>query len=187
MGAINKDLICSFDLESFGLYPDWSLLLCGSIKPWGKPVETYRLDDLPGETPGDDSRLVAALVERLSKFMVLIAHYGRMHDRVYLNSKAARYRLPLLPPRGRIIDPYQVAKRHLKLSSNSLEALSGFLGIKTKKLPMDNSQWFRAAFDRSREGMDYVVRRCVLDVVILEEMTEPLIPFLGDINMWGSA
>lgn len=185
--SINKELVCSFDLESFGLHPDWSLLLCGSLKPWGKPPKTYRLDDYPGKYFSDDSKLVEVLVSELSRYFILIAHYGRMHDRLYLNSKAVKYGLTVLNPRGRLIDPFQLAKNHMKLSSNSLAAVSGFLGVKSKKTPIDNEAWHRAAFDHDRPSMDIIVKHCEVDTIVLEEIMTPLIPFVGDINRWGSA
>ncbi len=58
----------------------------------------------------------------------------------------------------------------------------GFQG-KTK---VDPEHWNKAALDGCRKSMDYIVEHCEADVILLEEVTELLRPFVPKVTQWGS-
>ena len=115
--------IASFDLETSSLLADFGIVLCGVVKPWNEPPIVFRVDDLHGKVSSDDSVLVRRLIAELSQYLILVAHNGVMFDRKFLNARAVKAKIEPLNPRGRIIDPVWLARKHLNLRSNSLEAV----------------------------------------------------------------
>lgn len=180
-------MIVSFDLETSSLQAGFGVLLCAVIKPWKKAPIVLRIDSDPSGVNSDDSRLVSATITALRPYNILIAHNGVDFDRRFLNSRAVKWELDPLNPRGNIVDPVKIARRHLRVGSNSLASLSSFLATKHRKSPVDGDIWVRATLDRDKDAMDSIVKHCIADVLVLEEVAEKLIPFAGRITEWGSA
>jgi len=80
-----------------------------------------------------------------------------------------------------------VARRHFAMSWNGLESLSVFLETKARKSPVDGGLWLRAILDHDKAALDAIVKHCVNDVLVLEEVVTKLQPYLGKIQEWGSA
>ena len=179
--------IASFDLETSSLLADFGIVLCGVVKPWDEPARIFRIDDYGGHVGSDDSPLVGRLIAELGEYLILVAHNGVMFDRKFLNARAVRARLEPLNPRGRIIDPVWLARKHLNLRSNSLEAVSMHLQTVHRKLPVDGAVWQKAVLDHDKVALDEIVAHCVEDVLVLEEVCERLQMFVGKIQEWGSA
>lgn len=183
-GVKHYGLAASFDLECYGLDPVYGRLLCGVIKPfqYGEP-QIYRIA-VPGN---DDSALTATLVEELSKYSILFAHNGLWFDRAMLNGRALAYGLPILDPKHKIVDPFQIARKHLNTKRNSLDALTNLCHIPESKMHVDAEMWCKVAFDHDEEAFKIIIERCVSDVRILEELAIRTLPFMGNINPFGSA
>ena len=178
--------ICVFDLETSSLKANFGIILCGVHKPIGGKASVLRIDDFTDKW-SEDASLVGALIGELSTPLILVAHNGVRFDRPFLNARAARWGLEPLNPRGRIIDPVVVARRHFAMSWNGLESLSVFLETKARKSPVDGGLWLRAILDHDKAALDAIVKHCVNDVLVLEEVVTKLQPYLGKIQEWGSA
>jgi len=179
-------IITTMDLETSNLKANFGVVLCGVYKPMGGKHQVLRLDDFTDKW-SEDRDLVAALIAELSTPLILVAHNGVRFDRPFLNARAARWGLAPLNPRGRIIDPVVVARRHFAMSWNGLESLSVFLQTKHRKHPVDGGLWLRAILDHDKSAMDEIVEHCVNDVLVLEEVVEQLQPYIGKVQEWGSA
>ena len=184
-----KDLIATFDLETTNLNGVFGVVLCAVIKPWGGETTTFRIDHKPyrGKRNSDDSYLVKTIVDELSQYKILIAHNGVNFDRPYLNTRALLWGIEPLNPRGMMVDPVKVARRHLRFGYNSLDRLAQFLNTNAQKSAVLGPTWVKAAMDRDRESMDYIVEHCVADVLALEEVAMKLMSFVPKINEWGSS
>jgi len=182
---MSSDFLACFDLETSSLSADFGVVLCGVVKPWQGKARVYRIDELAGDVPSDDHLVVAALIEALSQYDILVAHNGVRFDRPYLNTRALKWGLPLLNPFGKIIDPVQHARRYLRMGGNSLANVAKTI-TKHQKSSVDGNVWVRAAMDRDKEAMDTVVKHCIKDVVVLEAVTERLRPFIKKIDERGS-
>ena len=178
--------VSCFDLETSSLKANFGVVLCGVIKPIGGKRAVLRLDDYTDKW-SDDKELVRDLIADLSQPLVLVAHNGVRFDRPFLNARATRWSLAPLDPRGRIIDPVVVARRHFAMSWNGLESLSVFLQTRHRKSPVDGGLWLRAILDHDRAAMDEIVQHCVNDVLVLEEVVTQLKGYIGKIQEWGSA
>jgi len=178
--------ICVFDLETSNLKANFGVVLCGVYKPIDGKCRVLRLDNFTDKW-SEDRELVGALIAELSAPLVLVAHNGVRFDRPFLNARAARWGLSPLNPRGRIIDPVVVARRHFAMSWNGLESLSVFLQTEHRKHPVDGQLWLRAILDHDKSAMDEIVEHCVNDVLVLEEVVTQLQAYIGKIHEFGSA
>ena len=171
-----------FDLEMTSLKANFGVIICGVVKPCGGEAKIFRVK----QVSTDDRRIVADLVEELNKYTVLVAHNGVRFDRPFLNSRAVKWGLPVLNPTGKLYDPVLVARRKLAISWNGLESLACFLGCKNRKYETVGDLWLRASLDHDKVALDEIVKHCIADVALLDEVAERLEPLIGMINSWGS-
>ena len=173
---------CMFDLETSNLKADFSVLLCACIKPYRQPAIVFRADDYPEwkDKRQDDSKIVKAISEELSRHAIIIGHYSSKFDIPYLRAKAVKYHLPPLPPMFGI-DTYYIAKGAFCVSSRRLENLTRYFEL-GKKVGVEGGLWMEAAMSGSRVAMDAIVEHCVADVDILEKLAEVSFPYLRSIK-----
>ena len=184
MSKLYTGLAASFDLECTpGLDPVWSRLLCGVVKPWKQDAKVFRLS----RASANDSGLVKVLVEELSHYAILFAHNGLWFDRAFLNGRALHYNLPTLDIAGKIVDPYQLARKHLNTKKNSLDALAAHFNLSKQKMHISPEVWVRASLDHDEEAMLELIERCKSDCEVLEELAQRLLSVVGNITPWGSA
>lgn len=176
-------LAASFDLESTGLKPDYGRLLCGVVKPWGQEPIAFRLD----HAKSDDSALVSELVEELSQYAILFAHNGVYHDRAFLNGRALQYNLPILDNSAKMVDPCLIARRHLNMGRNTLDALAQHFNLNEQKMHLSPEVWVRASLDHDEAAMEKIVERCISDTLVLEELAQRVLALVSNITPWGSA
>lgn len=179
-------MIATFDIETTSLRADFGSLLAVCIKPWGQKVQTYREDEYPRERRSRNPEMLKDVIHRLNEYPILVAHNGVNFDRKWLNTVAVLEGLDPLDPRGKIIDPVLIARRHLGFSSNRLDALSDWLSTKYKKSPVRRDVWLRASLDADKEALDYIVDHCIKDVEVLEEVMWKMRQYIPQINAWGS-
>lgn len=182
-------MCCVFDLETTNLNADFGVVLCGVVKPAFAPPKIFRADKLNPDwkrSRSDDSAVIEAIADELTKYDILIAHNGARFDLPFLRTRLAKHKLPPFPNTIKLVDPVWVARNKLKLSYNSLEQLIDFLGITEKKTPVSGDQWLSASLDGCVESMDYIVRHCVQDVLSLERVVTKLKHYSTQFNAWGS-
>lgn len=177
----------AFDLETTHLNADFGVLLCAVVKPSGGEPIVFRADKLNKRwrtNRSDDSAIIKATVEELSKWDIWIAHNGAKFDVPWLRTRLAKHGLPPLPSK-KLLDPVQLARNKLKMSYNSLDKLATFLGVNSKT-EVEPDHWLRASLDGDKEAMDYVVQHCVEDVLTLEKIVGVLKEYSSNLNTWGS-
>ena len=183
----DEQFLATFDIETTSLKADFGSLLAVCIKPWGQPVKIYREDEYKRPRRSRNPQMTTDVINELNKYPILVAHNGVRFDRPWLNTIAILEDLDVhMDVKGKIIDPLMIAWRHLNFSSNSLAALSDWLGTKDKKTLVDREVWLRAGMDNDKKALDYIVDHCVKDVKVLEELLWKLRKFIPQINGWGS-
>jgi uncharacterized protein YprB with RNaseH-like and TPR domain len=176
-------LAASFDIETYGLDPIYGRVLIGSIRPWHKKPITFRAE----HASSDDSALVADIIGELSKYAILFAHNGMWFDRAFLNGRALAYGQPILDVKGKLVDPYQIARKHLNTKRNSLDALASHFHLTEQKMHLSPEVWVKAALDHDENAIKTLVKRCESDTKVLEQLVERVLPLMGNITPWGSA
>jgi len=180
-----------FDLETFSLSADTGILLCAAIKEYGhnKPPTVIRADQFK-EWKNERSNvrpMVTAVLEALEDFDIYVAHNGQFFDKVMLTSWALKFGKRVDLRFAKFIDPVLLARRHMKLTRNSLSSLLAFLDIPETKTSIQWHHWMRAAFDGNTHSLDYIVDHCVVDVKLLEKAYDRTKKLVKGIDEKGSS
>jgi uncharacterized protein YprB with RNaseH-like and TPR domain len=174
---------CSFDIECTSLNADFGIVLCAVIKPSGGAPKVFRGDQL--NKKWDTKRSDDSAAEELAKYDILAAHNGARFDMPFLRTRMMRWGMPPMP-KPKIVDPCQILRQQFKLSSNSLDRSTSFLGFNSKS-PVEGNMWLQASLDGNRKAMNYIVKHCVEDVLMLEKMVREIKGYCSSFNGWGSA
>lgn len=171
-----------FDLEMSNLNADYGIVLCGVVKPYKGESKIFRIDKYPlyKKDRADDKALITALRDELERYDVVVGYNSKRFDVPFLNARLLSHGLKKLPP-PKHIDVYWQARFKLKLSSSRLEAVQEFLGLEVKKTRIDGRHWVRAVAGY-RADLDYIVKHCVLDVDVLEEVYCAMLPFIDVVH-----
>ena len=184
MSRAIPQLLATFDLETFGgLDPTWGRLIVGVVKPWKEEPIVFRVN----RVKSDDSKIVADVINELKKYAIIAAHNGLYFDVQFLNGRALEYNIPPIPPEKKLIDPCQVARKHLGMRRNSLDAIAAHMHLDEQKMHVPAEVWVKAGMDNDKEALNILVERCVSDVRVLECLTERMLPLMRNITPWGSA
>lgn len=178
----------SFDLETSHLDADFGVILVAVVKPAGGHPKVFRLDELSKDFDrrrSYDKPLVKALVDELEQYDILAAHNGVRFDLPFLRARMLKWGLPPLK-NFKVVDPCQLSRNKLKLSGNSLDKCTSFLGFNTKT-QVDGDLWVKAALDGNRKAMNYIAKHCVEDVIMLEQWVRKMKGYISTYNGWGSA
>lgn len=182
------------DIETTDLEADRGFILCASFKLHGKKslIYTTRIDDDPkyrsiNKKTGlvnlfDDSVCIRAIYQWIEDERpdFLVTYNGGFFDLPYINARLAIISRKTLPV-FRHIDHYRTSKFYLKLHSKSLDTLARHLQIVERKTWYDISTWRRAEFG-STPDLDLIVKHCEIDVRVLEECHDRVVPLLKTIR-----
>lgn len=124
----------------------------------------------------DDGRIVKNLWKLLDEADIVIAHNGKKFDIPKIN---ARFILNECPPPSfyKQIDTKEVAAKQFGFSSNKLDALAGYFGIRHKD-DTDFDLWVRC-LNGEQEALNYMEKYNRGDVVILEKVYLKLRPWIN--------
>lgn len=181
-----------FDLETTGLNADDGIILCAAIKEYRAPrntIKVIRADDFPSwkNHRTDNKAVVATIMAGLREYDILVAHNGQWFDKPMLNSFCLKYGMEPELRGVKFIDPYQLAKRHMRLHSNSQHSVIKFLGVKDQKTHVDFDHWTKAAMEGSKESMDYIVDHVIKDVYSMEGVYDATRRLVKRIDDGGSS
>ena len=161
-----------FDLETTDLKADGGQILCGSIKPFGSPIETYR-SDIYSKKGGDDHNVLSEIRNRLREFDYVVTWYGTGFDMPFLKTRLLLNNLDSL---GEIYhyDLYYTSRYHYLFNSNRMQSVEEalFQG-KTHKTRLSRVLWAKAQsfnYKERIEALDYIADHCEMDVISLEEI-----------------
>jgi uncharacterized protein YprB with RNaseH-like and TPR domain len=164
------------DIEASNLDANFGVILSAAIKPYHRPIELF-----VNTEKWDDSQVVKQIANRINDFDVLVTFYGHKFDIPFFRARLLHADPSLvLKPTLHHIDLYYVARRALKLHSNSLETLTEFFNIKGKTR-LKGEMWIRATAG-DETGLKYVVEHNKWDVVILEKLYDVLKDYVGMIR-----
>jgi DNA polymerase III epsilon subunit-like protein len=159
------------------------------IKPSGEKAKVFRLDKLSPKWSTKrsfDKPIIEAFCGELSSYDIVAGHNHVKFDLGFLRTRLLRWGLPPLREFKAAIDSCQMLRNKFKLSWNSLDRATDFLGT-NQKTPVNGDTWLQASLDGNTKAMNEIVAHCLADV----EMTEDLIIRLKDystkLNCWGSA
>jgi uncharacterized protein YprB with RNaseH-like and TPR domain len=179
-----------FDLEMSSLNADGGIILCCSVKEYGKKgVTCVRADSFKSwkDNRTNEKDLIQAISNELDKYDILVAHNGERFDKKFFNAKCLQYHLKPILRFKKLIDPVQLSWRHLRLGRNTLAALIDYLEIPVKKTPLELHRWLEASLEGSKKSMDIICTHCDYDVITLEQVYDRLRFLIDKIDNRGSA
>lgn len=173
--------ILFYDIESAGvnaLKSDLGFVLMFGYK-WGHEkdakVLTIKRSDLKRF---DDRALLTALSKKIEAADLVVAHFGSVFDRRFIQGRLLINQLPPIPP-TKMRDTCMIARSVANYSSNRLHNLGITLGLRNKKIEKGSgwpAWWFRA-MQGDMKAIQEMAVYCKGDVLALEELYHRLLPF----------
>jgi uncharacterized protein YprB with RNaseH-like and TPR domain len=166
------------DIETSNLDANFGIILTYCIKVREEDTilcDTITKDDIANnEFDKPDKRLVAHLIEDMSGFDRLVAHYGERFDLKYIRTRALYLGLPFFDyGELNIDDTWVMAKNKLKLNSNRLGTVAEALFGHTDKNAVSFKYWI-GAMHADEESLAYILDHNKRDVLELEKVWEAL-------------
>jgi uncharacterized protein YprB with RNaseH-like and TPR domain len=175
--------IAFLDIETTRLVADNGLgfILCCSMKIWHeKKIKTVRIDASKDykKCLYNDTFVVDGIADWLIKEdpEVIVTYNGDFFDIPYINTRRLGANKKPLPP-CRYMDHFKTSRYNLKLHSMGLNAMAEHLGVVHHKTRFEPIVWQRAMFG-SKPDLDKIVHHCELDIVVLEECHDKVLPVL---------
>lgn len=168
------------DIEASALEAVFGRMLCVGYRWEGeKKIYCPSLADFPKlhkKDPTDDTELCKEITKVLTQADVVVTWYGRRYDIPFIQSRCLANNLPPIPDLTQI-DLWETARSKLKLYSNRLAVVQGFLELPEEKTPIEAKHWVRAKCG-FKEDLNYVIKHCVADIEILEQAYEKMKPLI---------
>lgn len=130
----------------------------------------------------DDKELVVKIAKLLNEAHIVVGHNLKRFDRRRINARLIYHGIPRPAP-YREEDTLTLAKKHFGFTSNKLEYLAKFLGVKHKKLTQrkySGMDLWTACLDNVKEAWVEMEQYNKRDVLALEGVYNRLAP-------WGTA
>lgn len=124
-----------------------------------------------------DKQLIQKLHKVLDNADVIIAHNGDRFDIKKGNTRMVKHGiLPYTP--GKTIDTLKVAKNNFAFTSNKLDDLAKFLGVKGKMKHSGYSLWKKCREEDDAQSWETMRKYNAVDVLVLEEVYLKLRPWI---------
>jgi uncharacterized protein YprB with RNaseH-like and TPR domain len=176
---VKKPKILFFDIESGGvnaLKSDLGFVLMFGYK-WAHEkkakVLTIRKKEL---RHFNDGPLLTRLSELMTEADLIVAHYGSIFDRRFIQGRLMIHGLPAIPA-TKMRDTCMIARSAANYSSNRLKYLAKILNLKNQKLENNwPTAWFQV-MQGNMKALKGMADYCKGDVLALEELYYKLLPF----------
>lgn len=169
-----------WDIEASDLSANWGTIFCIGYKIQGEKAECISITDFPGwdREPWNDKRVLEAFVKVLSRedLGAEVTHYGTNYDIPFVQARMTYHGLGVFPLLAHV-DTFYVAKSKLAIKGKSLGSIAEFVGTRFKKTPLSPETW-RKAGRGDRKALDYIVKHCIADVRVLEQVYKRLAPLM---------
>lgn len=156
--------VAIWDVETSNLKPDFAVMLCAGVKPYGKePVMLWK-----GRNGVNDKKLVKSVKDELEKYDILVSYYGLGFDLKFLNSRLLYWGYEPVKERFHI-DVYRIARKLFNITPRRLATVSYFLKIEGKD-HVEGETWMRAALEGDKRAIEAIVDHCKRDTEVLEKV-----------------
>lgn len=117
--------------------------------------------------PYDDKELVKRIHAIMSKYNVVMGQFSSRFDLLFLQSRFVHHGLPAIPNIFQI-DLWRICKSNFKLSSNRLDNIAQFLGVKHRKMSKGKKWWelWQKVAAGDVKTSKFIQKYCAQDVVV---------------------
>lgn len=161
-------------IEPTRIIEDW-FIICWSAKGLNGRMYHERLTSVEAKK-GDDERIVRSLWKLLNDQDFLIAHNGDAFDQKKAATRFLKYGLPM-PDYFKTIDTLKIARSNFRISSNKLDYVCKFIGLKGKVNTGGVGLWDDCELGNEK-ALRKMSRYCDNDVKILERLFLKLMPYI---------
>ena len=171
----------TWDIESTGLHCDYNSVLCVSIKPYGKEIETYRV-----KKPGNDEKLIREVIGRLNEAKMWMTYYGKGFDVPFVRGRSVKWRMkaqssPILEKKPHIDLFFQIVGK-VRTSRKSLAHICEWLGLPEKKMTVGADEWNRILYEVDVVMNEIMIPRNQSDVIALENALAPFEDYIINVT-----
>ena len=178
-----------FDLETSNLAANRGHIICAAAKWVGKKeVFTWRIDEgknygKTAESFYNDSHILQGLLPLIAEADAVMAYYGKGFDVPYVNTRCISNNIPVPAP-FTVIDPWETARKYLKLARNDMGSVAALVGATHQKTHLPWASWLLAHYGH-KQSIDDLIKYNVNDIKTLEDVyfgLRPLMvnhPYLG--------
>lgn len=171
--------ILYFDIETAGvnaLKADLGFVICFGWKFEGDDKAQCLIIDKEGLEKFSDKELLKKASKLFEQADLIVAHYGSVFDRRFLQGRMIINNLPPLP-HTRMRDTCFVARSKFNFSSNRLGHLAKILKLKNRKLTNGWPENWMKVMQGNRSALRELQAYCKGDVECLQELYHRLYPF----------
>ena len=132
---------------------------------------------LTWDSTQNDKTMLQEFVKIANEADELVAQNGDQFDLPWIRTRCLYHRIPMFP-NYTTLDTLKKAKYYFKFNSNSLNYIADFLKL-GNKLSTDFSLWKKILLENNKKSLDYMVKYCKEDVVLLEKVFNELKNYIG--------
>ena len=141
--------------------------------------------DGPHARKGEDAKVVAGLLEMVSKADAIVAHNLKGFDLPYLRSRCIYHGFDPVPP-VTLIDTLELSRKTFNLPYHNLDYLATYLEVDAKKHKVDFDLWI-GCMEGDGAAIAKMKRYCRQDVLVLERVYDRLFPHIRNLPRLADA
>lgn len=175
----HKPRILFFDIESAGvnaLKSDLGFVICFGYKWSHQKKAKVLVIDKEGLRNFSDKRLLSVASKLMIRADLLVAHFGSVFDRRFVQGRLLINKLPPIP-NTKMRDTCMIARSVANFGSNRLKHLAQTLHLKHSKMESEFPGWWFDTMRGDRKALRKMADYCRMDVQVLEELYYRLRPF----------
>lgn len=120
----------------------------------------------------NDKKMLSDFISILNEADEIIGHNSDKFDLPWVKTRCLYHNIPAFPSYV-TIDTLKIAKNKFNFQSNTLNYISKFLGLGSKK-PTSLDLWKKIVLEKCDKSLDYMVKYCQQDVILLEKVFNKL-------------
>lgn len=176
--------IAFWDIET--TYSAWSRILSVCIVDGFGNLEVFRLDDpcYKGESWTDDSKLVKAVKQSLESYDIIVGWNSKLFDLPIVNARLLAAGEDPCDPLMHIDLMYKGTGSAVRVGRKSLDNVSRYFGVETKKTPLDPRIWDKADHG-DKDAYDKIIEHNIADVYVTRDVYGKLKRLVRNIHRGG--
>lgn len=165
-----KKKIAFLDIETTNLKANWGFVFSYCLKEENGELIKRVLTSKEIKSGIYDKELLTQFCKDVRKFDRTIGYYSARFDVPFLRTRCVYYGLDFpIYKEVKHTDLYDIIKRKFCLHSKRLQVVADFLGIESKKHPMNPSVWFKAMAG-DEKALNWIITHNIEDVHTTEEL-----------------
>lgn len=143
-------------------------IICICYK-WEDDKQVY---GLTWDEDQNDKAMLEKFIEVANQADELVGHNGDKFDLAWIRTRCLFHQIQMFP-KYVTIDTLKVSRSKFRFNSNRLDYIAKYLGI-GHKIKTDFNLWKNILLNKDKKSLDYMIKYCKMDVVLLEKVHKKL-------------